>query len=70
MHGLQLLHPQLHGIRNRLLHKVCLVAAGTAGVDALLWIHHRQCTARLADARQERVGYIHQTLFREDRGTV
>lgn len=70
MHGFQLLHPQLHCVGNGLLYKVRLVATRATRVDTLCGIDHRQSTARLADARQERVGHIHQTLLREDGGTV
>jgi len=70
VHGLELLHPQLHRIGDGLHHKVRLVATRTARVDSLHGIDHRQRSAALAKTRLERVGNIHQTLLGKHRDAV
>lgn len=65
MHCLQLLQPQLDGIRNRLVFQTRLGAARPTLIETILLIDCRERTARGTHTRRERVRYIHQALLRE-----
>ncbi len=57
MHALQLLHPELHGLRDGLIRLGHLIATRATEVG------RGQSSAPLANSRLERVRYIHETLL-------
>ena len=70
MHRLQLLKPELHGIRNRLVFQTCLRAARPTLIETILLVDCRERTARGTHACGERVRYIHQAFLGECGRTV
>ena len=70
MHSLQLLDPQLYGIRDRLVLDARLGRTPLTLIEMILLIDCRERTTLGADARCEWVGNIHQPLLGKDGSAV